>query len=617
MPPLSFTIIPSKNLSSSVKLVLTIQGLLLATSGAFVDKVFANPVEISSVAPEEKLVSSCNETVPILNVITPTKSSFEGDQSLPSPTSSCASDLEIPTTTPNTLISQEITPSPESLPSSPELGESFELGESLQIETPEDVNRWRFTFQPYVTIPVSTYGSATVKGNTVNYSLGLGRLLQSLKATASGRVEAWRGNWGFIVDGYYANLGAVNGIQRVNTRTPSLFNTVDYLLSRGINTNLGQFADQLSQDIQIFKDQKDFKTVEIEDKLETLTENVQALKDTLRQDLESLQDVAENIDNLREELAGKKQNLETLTAKIEDLQGLRESGFELEPDQKIKAAIAINSAIANNQDKLQDLEDKLNNLRNPPDLTPVRENLQQLKQTLQETEQKVEVLRQIKDSEPLQQLQAAIKEKQAQVDQTLAQIETVKDFVQNRDPQQISNDITSNLDFTQGIYDFALTYNFGDTPPTSLPKEASGKSFPRLWFQPILGTRLNSLNLELENTINYKISSSLVNIEGTAQNTYQASKLWFEPLLGAKAGIQLSDPISLWLRGDYSGFGLAGDTNYSWNLIFGMDWWVRENISLQLGYRFYEINYQNGSGSDAFGFSELFNGPFLSASFHF
>jgi hypothetical protein len=48
-----------------------------------------------------------------------------------------------------------------------------------------------------------------------------------------------------------------------------------------------------------------------------------------------------------------------------------------------------------------------------------------------------------------------------------------------------------------------------------------------------------------------------------------------------------------------------------------MDWWVKENISLQLGYRFYEINYKTGTGSNAFGFSELFNGPFVSASFHF
>lgn len=602
-----------KNPKISIQLIITIQGILIGIYGLFIQKVIANPIPISPLITEEKPDDTCDNVVLKLNAITPTESSVEEDQPLLAPTSTCASDLEILPATPNNLISQEIVPSPESesFPS------SSELGEPLQIKTPEDMNHWRFTFQPYVTIPVSTYGSATVKGNTVNYSLGLGSLLQSLKATASGRVEAWNGNWGFIIDGYYANLGAVNAIERVNTRTPSLFNTVDYLLSQGINTNLGQFADQLSQDIQAFRDIKEVKTVEIETKLETLAGNIQTLKGTLRQDLESLQDVKEDINNLREKLAGKKQNLETLTAKIDDLQGLRESGFELEPDQKIKAAIAINSAIANNQDKLQDLQAKFENLRNPPDLAPVRENLQQIKETLEETQQKVEELRKIKDSEPLRQLQSAIQEKQAEVSQTLKKLETVKEFVENRDPQQISNDITTNLDFTQGIYDFALTYNFGDTPPTSLPKEPSGKSFPRLWFQPILGTRLNSLNLELENTINYKISSSLINIEGTAQNTYQASRLWFEPLLGAKAGVQLSDPIALWLRGDYSGFGLAGDTNYSWNLLFGMDWWVRENISLQLGYRFYEINYQNGSGSDAFGFSELFNGPFISASFHF
>jgi hypothetical protein len=123
--------------------------------------------------------------------------------------------------------------------------------------------------------------------------------------------------------------------------------------------------------------------------------------------------------------------------------------------------------------------------------------------------------------------------------------------------------------------------------------------------------------VQIQNTINYEISSSLVNIQGTTQNTVQAGKLWLEPLVGGKLGLQLSDPITLWLRGDMSDFGLAGDTDYSWNLLFGMDWWVRENISLQLGYRFYEINYKTGTGSNAFGFSELFNGPFVSASFHF
>ncbi|BFM39250.1 hypothetical protein OLK001_11760 [Synechocystis sp. LKSZ1] len=533
---------------------------------------------------------------------------MEEDQPLPAPTSSCASDLEILSTTPNTLISQKFLPPPAPAPASPELSQSSPI---------QDDNRWRFTFQPYVTVPVSTYGSATVRGRTVNYSLGLGSLLQSLKFTASGRVEAWKGNWGFIIDGYYANLGAVNSIQRVNTRTPSVFNTVDYLLSRGINTNLGAFADQFDQQVQTFRETKELKATEIQTKLATLTNNLKTLKETLGQDRDALGNLAGRIDQAKDDFAQKEQRLETLTAKVEDLKNFREAGFELDADQKVKAAIAINSAIAKNQDKLQDIQDKIERIGQPPSLDQVRQNLQALQATLTETRQKIDELRQIQDSEPLKQLQGALEETQAQVNQKLEKLETIQDFVENRDPQQVANDISSSLTFNQGIYDFALTYNFGDTPPISLPKEPSGQSFPRIWFQPIVGTRLNSLNLSLENTINYQISSTLVNLEGTAQNTYQASKLWFEPLLGAKVGIQLSDPISLWLRGDYSGFGLAGDTDYSWNLLFGMDYWVRENISLQLGYRFYEINYQNGSGSNAFGFSESFNGPFLSASFHF
>ncbi|MBJ7900092.1 MAG: hypothetical protein GC158_09270 [Cyanobacteria bacterium RI_101] len=427
-------------------------------------------------------------------------------------------------------------------------------------------------------------------------------------------MEAWKGNWGFIVDGYYTSLGSIANTQ---LRIASRSNALDYLLSRGINTNLGEFVDQLDRQIQGFREVKEAKTVEIAAQLEALTQKVQTLKEILGQDLESLQAVAENIDSLREEWAQKEQRLETLAANIEYLGPLRESGFGLEPDQKIKAAIALNSAAVKNRDQLQDLQAELENLRNPSNLDPIRQNLRQIQETLQATRQKVAELRRIEESEPLRQLETALEDKEAQVAQTLAKVDSIQNLIDNRGPQEVNNDVTSSLDFNQGIYDFAVTYNLGDTPQTGLPKEPSGLSFPRLWFQPIVGARLNSLNLKLEDTINYQISSALVNIEGAVRNTYQAGKVWFEPLLGAKVSLQLSDPLALWLRGDYSGFGMAGETNYSWNLIFGMDYWARENMSLQLGYRFYEINYQNGSGSDAFGFSENFNGPFLSASFYF
>ena len=88
-------------------------------------------------------------------------------------------------------------------------------------------------------------------------------------------------------------------------------------------------------------------------------------------------------------------------------------------------------------------------------------------------------------------------------------------------------------------------------------------------------------------------------------------------MVGGKLGLQISDPITLWVRGDASGFGMAGDTDLSWNLLAGMDWWVNRTISLQLGYRFYEINYKNGSGNNAFGFEQNLNGPYIAATFYF
>ena len=608
-----------QNFKTSIQLILMIQGLFIGTSSLFVQKVLANPVQPSSIIPEDKLVSSCNRVIPKLNlmsqahfVTTPTESSLAEDQPLPAPTSACASDLEILSPTPNTLVSQEISPPPESV-SSPQ------LSEPLPIQTAEDSDakdtaeaaRWKFVFQPYATIPISTYGSATVKGQTVDYSLSLGRLLQYLSVAASGRVEAWKGNWGFIIDGYYANLNAINSVQRTNSRTPSPINAVDYVLTKGINTNVQQVANQLDQNIQVLKEQEEFKASTTLQNLEQEVNNLQA---TLTQDAQSLETLATDFKSFQQTLAQDGQKLETLATNIQEVQSL---GIPLEVNQGLKSAIALNSAIAKNQEQLQGLQQQIQNLGTIPSLDQVQQNLQQTRAVLEEAGQKVQELQQIQDSEPLRTLQATIEQDKELIDQKIQQIDKVKNFQENREPQQINNDIDSSLQFNQGIYDFAVSYNFGDTPPTSLPKTPSEKEFPRFWFQPILGVRLNDINVQIQNTINYEISSSLVNIQGTSQSTVQAGRLWLEPLVGAKLGLQLSDPITLWLRGDMSGFGLAGDTDYSWNLLFGMDWWVRENISLQLGYRFYEINYKTGTGSNAFGFSELFNGPFLSASFHF
>lgn len=260
----------------------------------------------------------------------------------------------------------------------------------------ETDNPWTFKFQPYATVPLTSYGNSTVRGRTVDYHLNLGELLDILKIAASGRFEAWHRDTGFIIDGYYYKLGG-NGIV---------------------------------------------------------------------------------------------------------------------------------------------------SFQNLPNTT-------------------------------------------------------------------IENKLTTQ----QGIYDFAVSYRFGDTPPNRLPETPSETQYPLIWFEPYAGVRLNDIQAELsELTIragDTTISADFDRIDEDQDRT------WFEPLLGGKLGMQLSDPISLWLRGDVSGFGIAGDKDLSWQVLGGIDWWVNRSISLQLGYKFYEIDYQNGSGRGAFGLNLNLNGPFLGATFYF
>jgi hypothetical protein len=66
---------------------------------------------------------------------------------------------------------------------------------------------WRVTVTPYAFVPVSTTGTSTVAGRSADPDLDLGDIVETLNFAASGRVEAWRGDFGVMLDGYYASIG--------------------------------------------------------------------------------------------------------------------------------------------------------------------------------------------------------------------------------------------------------------------------------------------------------------------------------------------------------------------------------------------------------------------------
>lgn len=494
-----------------------------------------------------------------------------------------------------------------------DLSTQFQTQNTDDLSITTDPNKWRFQFQPYATIPITTYGTATARGRTVSYDLSLGEVLDSLNFTASARAEAWKGRLGFIVDGYFVNLGDVANLDKQVTRTPSALNALNYLMSKGTNTRVADLVNNLDQKIQTAKENKELKQAEIVEKVNELEQEINNLKITISEDLEKIENIDFKVEEIRNNLA------KFSDSRIGDLNFQNLDNLRLNPDG-FKELLGLN---IRDFPKIQDLQELNNRIENTgvrevlSSLPEIKQKLTETKVTLEESIEKIKEERKIEETEELQKLQAEIEEAKSLVEQELAKIEQTKDFLENRLPQELDISSKTDLNFQQGIYDFAISYHFGEIPNYRLPEKPSNRRYPLVWFEPIAGVRLNNISLSIQETINVTATSTLVNFNGSFQNNYSQSKTWLGPMIGAKLGIQMNDAIAFWLRGDYAGFGVGGETDYSWNILGGMDWWVGYNTSLQLGYRFYEINYQNGSGNNAFGFQESFNGPFLSATVHF
>jgi opacity protein-like surface antigen len=74
-------------------------------------------------------------------------------------------------------------------------------------KTGEDETNWRYDLLIYSFLPVRTTGTSTIAGQTVPLDLDLGDVLDLLNWALSGRFEAWRGDFGVILDANYYDLG--------------------------------------------------------------------------------------------------------------------------------------------------------------------------------------------------------------------------------------------------------------------------------------------------------------------------------------------------------------------------------------------------------------------------
>jgi hypothetical protein len=72
------------------------------------------------------------------------------------------------------------------------------------LPTSED-DEWRFVFAPYLW-GLSVDGYTNIKGNDARIDESFGDILDMLSLVLEGRFEAWKGDWGTMIDLTYAQL---------------------------------------------------------------------------------------------------------------------------------------------------------------------------------------------------------------------------------------------------------------------------------------------------------------------------------------------------------------------------------------------------------------------------
>ena len=156
---------------------------------------------------------------------------------------------------------------------------------------------------------------------------------------------------------------------------------------------------------------------------------------------------------------------------------------------------------------------------------------------------------------------------------------------------------------TQGIYDLALRYRFGD-------REAAVGKPGQFSLIPYAGIRIIDAQLD----VGAQIQGSGGRVNFQRQGNF--GRTWVQPLLGTQATIFMSPRLRAFARADIGGFGLSGSEDLSGNAQVGLGYAVGNNTDLNISWRYAGINYNTGDIPDS-GYSSYRNGFEIGLKFFF
>ena len=114
-----------------------------------------------------------------------------------------------------------------------------------------------------------------------------------------------------------------------------------------------------------------------------------------------------------------------------------------------------------------------------------------------------------------------------------------------------------------------------------------------------------------------RVYSFETTLDPEVNKTVTGKQTWIDPILGLRGQVKPTQWLALFGRGDIGGFGLDDGTfsNFSWNVLAGLEFEFADWFALSIGYRWLDVDYKNTG--DNFDYDMLVSGPFTALVFRF
>jgi hypothetical protein len=163
--------------------------------------------------------------------------------------------------------------------------------------------------------------------------------------------------------------------------------------------------------------------------------------------------------------------------------------------------------------------------------------------------------------------------------------------------------VSADIDVKMTMLEFGLGYRLWET---QVGKEGSQK----LSFDLLGGGRY----MNLEGEVDIVPGGPLGVLPG---RTFGRREEWVDPIVGGRLRWDINEKLAAAVRFDFGGFGIGEGSNLTWNFVAGIDYKLKENMSLKAGYRIFDIDYDSGSGTNKFGIDAQFRGPIFGLTMKF